>query len=187
MKERVAAKSLDQGYPRSRLPEFTDDEIVYIRGTSDFFGLNHYTTSIAKMPTNQAEIRAPSFWDDINVISYQDPSWPSSASSWLKVCFELVKFYRSCQILYYIFILFQVVPWGFRKLLNWIKAEYNNPEQIVFENGFSDRDNLNDDDRVSYYNQYLNALLDAIEDGANVTSYTAWSLMDNFEWVQGYT
>lgn len=83
--------------------------------------------------------------------------------------------------------IFQVVPWGFAKLLTWIKNEYNGPEMIVFENGFSDTDNINDDDRVSYYNQYLNAMLDAIEDGANVTAYTAWSLMDNFEWVQGYT
>ena len=45
----------------------------------------------------------------------------------------------------------QVVPWGFRKLLNWIAKEYNNPPVIITENGFSDRGELNDRDRVDYH------------------------------------
>jgi len=44
----------------------------------------------------------------------------------------------------------QVVPWGFRKLLNWIAKEYNNPPVMITENGFSDRGELNDRDRVDY-------------------------------------
>jgi beta-glucosidase/6-phospho-beta-glucosidase/beta-galactosidase len=44
----------------------------------------------------------------------------------------------------------QVVPWGFRKLLNWIAKEYNNPPVLIAENGFSDRGELNDRDRVEY-------------------------------------
>ncbi|XP_077298459.1 myrosinase 1-like [Arctopsyche grandis] len=163
MKDRVAQKSLEQGYSRSRLPEFTPEEIAYIRGTYDFFGLNHYTTTLVRMPTMRSIAKA-NFWDDVGTEGFPDPSWPGSASSWLKV-----------------------VPWGFRKLLNWINENYNNPEIMVFENGFSDRDNKDDVDRISYYNGYLNALMDAIEDGCNVSIYTAWSLMDNFEWLEGYT
>ncbi|XP_077302259.1 myrosinase 1-like [Arctopsyche grandis] len=162
MKERIAKRSLEQGYPRSRLPEFTTEEIAYIRGTYDFFGLNHYTTTLVRMPTTIS--KELSYYDDLGTEGFEDPAWPGSASVWLKV-----------------------VPWGFRNLLNWIKENYYNPEIIVFENGFSDRDNKDDVDRISYYNQYLNALLDALEDGCNVTAYTAWSLMDNFEWLQGYT
>jgi lipopolysaccharide export LptBFGC system permease protein LptF len=45
----------------------------------------------------------------------------------------------------------QVVPWGFRKLLNWIANEYNNPPVLITENGFSDQGGLNDRDRVDYH------------------------------------
>jgi beta-glucosidase/6-phospho-beta-glucosidase/beta-galactosidase len=44
----------------------------------------------------------------------------------------------------------QVVPWGFRKLLNWIAKEYNNPPILITENGFSDHGELDDRDRVDY-------------------------------------
>jgi beta-glucosidase/6-phospho-beta-glucosidase/beta-galactosidase len=43
------------------------------------------------------------------------------------------------------------VPWGFRKLLNWIANEYNNPPVLITENGFSDNGELNDRDRVDYH------------------------------------
>jgi beta-glucosidase/6-phospho-beta-glucosidase/beta-galactosidase len=43
------------------------------------------------------------------------------------------------------------VPWGFRKLLNWIAKEYNNPPVLVIENGFPDKGELNDRDRVYYH------------------------------------
>lgn len=59
---------------------------------------------------------------------------------------------------------------------------------IITENGFSDRGELDDQGRINYYQLYLSALLEAIyEDGVNVTGYTAWSLLDNFEWMRGYT
>lgn len=76
---------------------------------------------------------------------------------------------------------------GLRMLLNWIKTEYNSPEIMITENGFSDGGGKNDTDRKNYYQQYLTAVLEALlEDNVNVTAYTAWSLMDNFEWMSGY-
>jgi hypothetical protein len=45
----------------------------------------------------------------------------------------------------------QVVPWGFRKLLDWIAKEYNNPPVLITEIGFSDRGEINDRDRVDYH------------------------------------
>jgi beta-glucosidase/6-phospho-beta-glucosidase/beta-galactosidase len=45
----------------------------------------------------------------------------------------------------------QVVPWGFRKLLQWIRKEYNNPPVFVTENGVSDLTESNDTLRIHYY------------------------------------
>ena len=65
------------------------------------------------------------------------------------------------------------------------------------ENGTSEDDisagafgptGLNDVARSYYYTSYINNMLKAIKlDAVNITSYTAWSLLDNFEWKRGYT
>ncbi|OWR46179.1 putative lactase-phlorizin hydrolase [Danaus plexippus plexippus] len=165
MKDRIAAKSKKQGFPRSRLPQFTPEEIDLIKGSSDFIGLNHYTTNIVyRNESVYGYYSSPSFYDDIEVISYQDSSWESAASNWLKS-----------------------VPWGFYKLLTKIREDYNNPPVFITENGFSTRGGLIDDDRVKYYRTYIDAMLDAIEDGSDIRVYAAWSLMDNFEWMRGYS
>lgn len=157
VKERVERKSKQEGYMRSRLPAFTQKEIKHIRGTSDFFGLNHYTTRLIQHDENAR--------DDIDVEKRANSSWPSSSSDWL-----------------------HVVPSGFRKSLVWIKDEYNNPPIFVTENGYSDTHNLHDMGRTKYFVSYMAEMLKAIkEDGCNVFGYTAWSLMDNFEWTRGYT
>lgn len=60
----------------------------------------------------------------------------------------------------------------------------------VTENGVSTKDTpeLSDDIRSKYYISYINEVLKAIRiDNVNVKGYTAWSLMDNFEWISGYT
>lgn len=80
----------------------------------------------------------------------------------------------------------QPVPSGINKLLNWINKEYDNPPVFIMENGVSDAGGLNDLERVDYYNSYLEAVLDAIDDGCNVDGYIAWSLMDSLEWTAGY-
>lgn len=46
---------------------------------------------------------------------------------------------------------------------------------------------LNDTTRIHYYKTYLQNMKKAINKGANVTGYFAWSLVDNFEWLSGYT
>ncbi|CAN1856466.1 Beta-glucosidase 44 [Linum perenne] len=46
---------------------------------------------------------------------------------------------------------------------------------------------LRDTVRVNYYKGYLQQLQKAVDDGANVVGYFAWSLLDNFEWLSGYT
>lgn len=81
----------------------------------------------------------------------------------------------------------QDVPWGFYKLITKIREDYDNPPLYITENGMATRGGLEDDDRVSYIRGYLNAMLDAIDEGSDIRVYSLWSLMDNFEWLRGYT
>ncbi|KAK9721939.1 Glycosyl hydrolase family 1 [Popillia japonica] len=164
MKERIAQLSQEEGFPRSRLPSFTDEEVALLKGSSDFFGLNHYTTNECSVLPEEDAIR-PSQQADHGALCVQPPGTEVGGSDWL-----------------------YVVPEGIRNLLNWIRTEYDNPEVMITENGFSDRDgDLNDCRRINYFNEYLQNVLEAIEDGCNVTTYTAWSFMDNFEWMKGYS
>ncbi len=45
---------------------------------------------------------------------------------------------------------------------------------------------IRDTKRVDFYQGYLEAVARAIEDGADVRGYHAWTLLDNFEWSEGY-
>lgn len=86
MKERIAAKSATQGFPRSRLPELSPEEIELIKGTSDFFGLNHYTISILYRNESVYNLyEVPSMYDDQEIASYQPAEFKPSATDWLKV------------------------------------------------------------------------------------------------------
>lgn len=59
---------------------------------------------------------------------------------------------------------------------------------LVTETGWSDDGRMEDIDRIEYFNSHLLAVSKAINlDGCNVVGYTAWSLMDSFEWNSGYT
>ncbi|MHA4875100.1 family 1 glycosylhydrolase, partial [Enterococcus faecium] len=44
-----------------------------------------------------------------------------------------------------------------------------------------------DQRRIDFYRAYLSELAHAIRDGADVRGYHAWSLLDNFEWAEGYS
>lgn len=162
VRERVDKNSAEEKRTRSRLPVFSKEEVEEMRGNFDFFGLNHYTTRLI-----QAGISGPnpSMLRDSAAVWQIDPTWPTAASDWIKV-----------------------VPWGFRGLLNWIKDHYDNPPVLITENGVSSNSGLKDTDRIQYYHDYLDAMLKAMyEDGCNVIGYTAWSIVDNFEWLKGYT
>ncbi|XP_045512033.1 myrosinase 1-like isoform X2 [Pieris brassicae] len=160
MKERIAARSFEQGFQRSRLPEFTAEEIEYVRGTSDYFGLNHYSASYAYRNSSVEGYHAsPSIFDDVGVITYNKDSGEGIVGS----------------------------PWAFYKLLKSINEMYGNPPVFITENGRGNDGGLEDDDRVTYYRQYISAMLDAMDEGCDVRGYTTWSLMDNFEWLKGYS
>lgn len=84
MKERVAKTSKEQGFDRSRLPVFTSEDIDLIRGSSDFFGLNHYTTQLVRSGRDEKNL-VPSYEDDIGVTAFMDSSWTGGNMSYMKV------------------------------------------------------------------------------------------------------
>lgn len=85
VKERIANRSKQEGFTKSRLPQFTSEEVSYIRGTADFLGVNHYTSEVV-LVIEEPAISDPSYNYDKGYYSYKNDSWPGSASAWLKVC-----------------------------------------------------------------------------------------------------
>lgn len=70
-----------------------------------------------------------------------------------------------------------------------VHQRYNGPVIYITENGWADslEVGLTDDLRVDYYRAALEDVLDAIDSGVNLKGYLAWSLIDNFEWMSGYS
>lgn len=86
MEEIVLKNSLMEGFNRSRLPTIDEDQKDLIRGTSDFFFLNYYTSAYVEPAniTTAKNFPAPSFLKDASISDTQDDSWPVAASSWLR-------------------------------------------------------------------------------------------------------
>ncbi|PKW07709.1 beta-glucosidase [Streptomyces sp. 1222.5] len=80
-----------------------------------------------------------------------------------------------------------VVPEGLTELLCGFRERYGDrlPPIVVTENGCS-YEGVDDQDRIAYLDAHLRALHAASEAGVDVRGYFVWSLMDNFEWAEGY-
>lgn len=85
MKQNVAERSFKEGFTESRLPEFTQSEIQYIKGTYDFFGLNHYSTEYVSAEDYEIKSEEPHLIYDTNARTWQDDSWVYTGSSWCRV------------------------------------------------------------------------------------------------------
>jgi len=141
-------------------PKFTPEDLKIISSPLDFAGINIYT------PTY---IRADSSPLGFRVVPHP-PSYPHMASSWLTIGPE-------------------ALYWG----PHHVAKIWNVKEIYITENGCSSSDIpaadgiVYDSDRVMYLRNYLTQLQRATADGVPVKGYFLWSLMDNFEWADGYT
>jgi len=85
----------------------------------------------------------------------------------------------------------EIYPQGFTDLLLSLHQSYRLPPVYITENGAAMDDTLvsgevNDVRRLDYFNTHLNAVHEAMLAGVDIQAYFAWSLMDNFEWAEGY-
>ena len=165
-------------YPKSmrdrlgnRLPQFTEEEIAMVKDSSDFFGLNHYTTMYAADAAGNLDkgnvYGNGGLSEDQDVNLSVDPTWKQTSMQW------------------------SIVPWGCQKLLEWIDQRYDHPEIVITENGCAlddqvEHGKVEDLQRVNFYSSYLEACHQAIRNGVHLSGYFAWSFMDNFEWASGY-
>ncbi|KAG7600212.1 Glycoside hydrolase family 1 [Arabidopsis suecica] len=156
-----------------RLPKFTTEESALLKGSLDFLGLNYYVTRYATytpppMPTQHSVLT-----DSGVTIGFERNGVPIGI--------------KAPSFSYY--------PPGFRQILNHIKNNYKNPLTYITENGVADADfgnvtianALADNGRIQFQCSHLSCLKCAMEDGCNVAGYFAWSLMDNYEFGNGYT
>jgi len=164
-------------YPRvmkeiagNKLPAFTEEEKAMLKGSSDFFGLNTYSTMYAEPSGDPAgDPAGDGFFAEQRVTLSPDESWEKTDFDW------------------------PIVPWGCRKLLEWIRERYDNPPVYITENGCSFNDKpgpdgmVRDTRRIQFYQAYLEACHQAIHNGVDLKGYFAWSLLDNMEWADGFS
>ncbi|GAU38904.1 hypothetical protein TSUD_119700 [Trifolium subterraneum] len=157
-----------------QLPKFSEEDKKFLLNSLDFIGLNHYTTRlISHVPECTAENHYYNVQQMERIVEWEGGQLigEKAASEWL-----------------------YVVPWGLRKIINYVSQKYPAPIYVT-ENGMDDEDDdslplheiLDDKLRVRYFKGYVASVAQAIKDGADVRGYFAWSLLDNFEWAQGYT
>ncbi|XP_076944370.1 beta-glucosidase 18-like isoform X2 [Bidens hawaiensis] len=159
----------------NELPRFSQEEKDFMKNSTDFIAINHYSSLYAKDCTNSSCLETynraiKGFVEttgERNGVPIGDPT-------------SMPRFF--------------VVPRGMEEIVNYVKTRYNNTPMFVTENGYSSPnvDNaqveeiLNDVKRIEFHQAYLASLVKAIRNGADVRGYFVWSLMDNYEWLHGY-
>ena len=140
-------------------PQFTPEDLETISSPLDFVGLNIYTASYARADVGEAGY----------VMVPPPASFPHMLSSWLTVGPE-------------------ALYWGPKLVSDLWKPK----AMFITENGCSSADvvapdgQVYDSDRVMYFRNYLTHLQRAVAEGLPLKGYFLWSLLDNYEWADGY-
>lgn len=147
-------------------PRFTAEEMKTIASPLDFVGLNVYGPTWARA-VNPAD--PPAVVEQGYAIVPYPASYPTMLSPWL-----------------------HVGPEGLYWTPKFVSTLWNVPELYITENGCSAADTVTsegtvlDTDRVMFLRNYLTQLHRAVAEGVPVKGYFLWSLLDNYEWADGY-
>ncbi|GIG61251.1 beta-glucosidase [Longispora fulva] len=79
-----------------------------------------------------------------------------------------------------------IEPAGLTRLLERIGRDYPGTPLMITENGGAFPEGTADADRIGYLDGHLRAAHEAISRGVDLRGYLVWSLLDNFEWAEGY-
>ncbi|HEX6495260.1 MAG TPA: GH1 family beta-glucosidase [Acidobacteriaceae bacterium] len=146
-------------------PKFTAEELTAIGGPLDFTGLNIYTASFVRADASS----------ELGYAMVPPPaSYPHTYSDWLTVGPE-------------------ALYWAPKLVSELWSAEHGAKELYITENGCSSADVLTpdghvyDSDRIMYLRNYMTQLQRAVSEGVPVKGYFLWSLLDNYEWADGYS
>ncbi|GII33737.1 GH1 family beta-glucosidase [Planotetraspora mira] len=149
---------------RAGLGHIHDDDLDVIHQPIELLGINYYNpTYVIAKPGEPAD---PA-WPGSEGIGFDGSDEPTTAMGW------------------------PISPDGLSSLLVRLSHDYPEVGLIVTENGaaFDDvvvGDQVHDADRVAYLDGHMRAAHAAIEAGADLRGYLVWSLLDNFEWHDGY-
>ena len=136
-----------------------DGDAEIIAAPTDFVGLNYYFRQIIKAD------------DSVPVLGFSQVEGPGAEHTMLD---------------------WEVHPAGLEDLLLRLTKEYGTERIYVTENGSAWVDTpdaelrVEDEARARYLEEHIAACARAVEQGAPLAGYFAWSLMDNFEWAYGY-
>jgi beta-glucosidase len=140
--------------------EFEQAEWGLVREPLDWIGVNYYSRRVTRSVPG-----AP----PLPMESVQVAGAPTTALGW------------------------EVYPQGLTEMLVRVTERYGKLPLYVTENGAVYHDPrpgpdgvVDDPLRVDYLRRHLQAAGDAIAKGVDLRGYFAWSLLDNFEWQQGY-
>ncbi len=148
-----------------------DEDLTTIAAPLDFYGVNYYNPMRVAGPGTDLPPVDLVPRGDLPFVPVAVEGYPLTAFGW------------------------PVVPDGLREILVRLRDDYGDllPPLFVTENGCAyddvpdDAGEVHDPDRVAYLDAHLRAIGDALDRGVDVRGYYTWSLMDNFEWAEGYT
>jgi len=156
------------------MPGPVEEDLRLIAAPLDFYGFNYYNPTSIRAPREGAENGG--LIGDVEVppgLGFEFvpmPGYPTTDFGW------------------------PIVPEGLYEQIRLLDERYPDaPPLYVTESGCSfgvgpDEDGVVDDQpRIDYLDAHLRAVEAAVRDGSDVRGYYAWSLMDNFEWAEGYT
>ncbi|MFI6294418.1 GH1 family beta-glucosidase [Nonomuraea sp. NPDC050790] len=136
-----------------------DGDLDVIARPIDVLGVNYYAPHVVQaQPSLPGE---PAFPGSEGVLFAGTPG-PATAMGW------------------------PIVPSGLTVLLRRLAADHPDLDLMVTENGADFGDGPRDGDRVAFIEAHVRAAHAAISDGVRLRGFLAWTLMDNFEWADGY-